>query len=165
MYRTRHMTSEKLKALVHAHRANANVFERLQYMTFQDCQDDTRSHVVVTENKKIVAAANLQTPENDTERLWILGVSVDRAHRGQKLSNRMLTRVFAYAAEHKKILEPSSFTEQGFRCLAPVMARLHEKHPDLLVRYGSYRTPLLDGHRPYRLEHGNGVHYQVVYRR
>ena len=143
---------DAFNALVSRARGNADVFTRLKYIDSSARRDDSQTQLVITDRKNtIVAAASIQRAPHDASRIWVLGVSVDTAHRGKGYATALLRGVFAHAAERKLVIEGSSFSTEGQAYLAPMMSRIHQEYPDVQACTSRYPAELFDGRAPYTI--------------
>lgn len=148
----KHLDRDAFNALVTRARGNADVFTRLKYLDSSARRDDSQSQFVITDSKdKIIAAASIQRAPNDPARIWILGVSVDAAARGQGHATALLRSIFAHAAKRQLVVEGSTFSDDGLAYLAPMMARIHRDYPEVKACTSRYPADLFDGHAPYRI--------------
>lgn len=137
---------------------NADVFERLEFLNRAMRHADNRLYVVAcTGEGKIIAAATLMPSLHVPGALAIAQISVDPQHKNNGHGRRLLATIFDYAAARNTPLRATTFEPEGWRYLAPVMARLHRQYPNLRIFYADCDPYCLTGEHSYKLvEHGLG---------
>ncbi len=105
---------------------NKDVFKRLKYFDSREVYRE--HHFVALDGKKIVGVAGIEQNPRNQEEYWIKHVSIDPNYQGQKLAERLLEPVFAYAAKNKVKLKRSTYSTLGKERLERIFARLRQKY-------------------------------------
>lgn len=146
------LTCAAFNNLIDSIPANADVFNRLEHLHASARYVDNRSYFVATTAKrKIVAAATLMPSAHHPGALAIAQISVDPEYKDERLGTQLVKAIFNHAAAQDIALHATSFEPEGWRCLAPVMARLHRQYPSLRIAYYMCEPEWLTGERPYSL--------------
>ncbi len=146
------LDNEELRRLVEEIPVNADVFDRLKFLSPAFRPNDEKIHfVLMSPDRKIVAAGSVQVNPQDRSELWMTQVSVDPSYKKQGHGKKILEHIFNFSARGNYVLSPSSFEQEGFDALAHVMTRLHKQYPDLRIKYPAFGEEILTGRDEYTL--------------
>ncbi len=79
---------------------------------------------VVMEEDKIVGISELEMNPDDHKIFWIKFISVAEEARGRGNASKLAEEIFRFAKEKGYTLEGSSYSEDGYKKLKPVLNRL-----------------------------------------
>jgi predicted GNAT family acetyltransferase len=113
---------------------NHDMFDRIKYMNPRELEKE--SVYYITDDDKVIAAANIQQSPSEPEVMWLKFVSVDNAYRQQGLATKLLNRIFEDFQNNGKILHLSSYTKMGEAYLKPLITRIRQDYPKLRLRQG-----------------------------
>jgi GNAT superfamily N-acetyltransferase len=79
---------------------------------------------VIMEGDKIVGISELQRNPDNHRIFWIKFISIDPEYQGQGNASKLAEEIFSFAKQGGYILEGSSYNEDGYKKLKPVLNRL-----------------------------------------
>lgn len=115
-------------------RSNRDLFERIKYLNVHEMQGELH-FVCHTQEQKVVGDLALQHSPWEHETIWLKHIAVDKAFQNQGIATELIKRSFEYVDEQGKILECSSFSDEGKRYLKPLFQRLRGEFPSLRMKF------------------------------
>lgn len=110
---------------------NSDVFDRIKYLYFE--WNSKEEHFVIFDGEKIVADLAIEPNPYDKKQIWLKHISVDSSYRNKGLATILLTHLFQYLKIRNLELVRSSASEMGKEYIQPVMTRLKDKYPEVVV--------------------------------
>ena len=110
-----------------------NPFARIKYLHVTEAPKE-QHFICYTEQDKLVGSLALQQSPWNSAILWVKHVSVDRDFQNRGIAKQLLAMTFEHALSVDKVLEFSSFSNEGKRFLKPAVLRLQDEFPTLQVK-------------------------------
>ncbi|WP_315921414.1 GNAT family N-acetyltransferase [Mesorhizobium sp. SP-1A] len=114
-------------------RSNRNLFERIKYLNVTEMQRE-QHFVCHTPEGKVIGDLALQQSPWEQNTIWLKHIAVDKAYQNQGIATELLKRGFEHVEAQGKILEFSSFSDEGKKYLKPLIQRLRADFPSLEMK-------------------------------
>lgn len=130
------MTAAELEQIIsktsHSPRQpNYDVTKRIKYLHFS--WNSKEEHFVIFDGKKLIADLSVQVNPYNHKQLWLMHIAVDPAYQNKGLATKLLEELFRYLKLRDLELVRSSPSDQGKLYIQPVMQRLRDKYPEVVV--------------------------------
>jgi hypothetical protein len=88
-----------------------------------------RRHVVLSVGERIVAVAGLRVYPDEKKKLCVTHVSVESDYCERGFARAIIAATYGYARQHRKMVDPSSFSPMGKDRIAHIFRELNGRYP------------------------------------
>ena len=112
---------------------NRDVFERIKYLSVNEMYREV--HIIATKGNKIIGDIGLHVSPFDENTIWVKHVSVDPEFRRKGIARAMVEFMFDWfdILGENRVMELSSYSEDGKKYLQPMIASLRSKYKGVTV--------------------------------
>ena len=93
---------------------------------------------VILEGNKIVGISELQRNPDNPRIFWVKFISIDPEYQGQGYASKLAEEIFRFAKQNGYTLEGSSYNEEGYKKLKPVLNRLAVQYSINFIDKGKF---------------------------